>query len=56
MKCLNENDPDKFVHLIWYCISYNRFEDIKKESLIQLSQLYTQKELTIIVVCIYAVN
>ena len=55
-KCLIGNDPDKFVHLIWYCITANRFEEIEKSSLIQLSKLYTQKELPIIVVYTQAVN
>ena len=47
---LNKKNPDEFVHLIWYCITGTRFEKIEKESLIKLSELYTDNNLPIIVV------
>ena len=47
---LNKKNPDEFVHLIWYCITGTRFETIEKEALIELSKLYTDNNLPIIVV------
>ena len=53
---LNNNNPDQFVHLIWYCITGTRFEDIEKQSLIELAKLYTDNNLPIIVVYTHTVN
>ena len=53
---LNKNNPDEFVHLIWYCITGTRFEDIEKQSLIELAKLYTDNNLPIIVVYTQSVN
>ena len=47
---LEQKDPDKYVHLIWYCITGTRFEEIERKSLIELSKLYTDDNLPIIVV------
>jgi energy-coupling factor transporter ATP-binding protein EcfA2 len=43
-------DPDKYVHCIWYCITGSRFEDIERESLETLSNIYDYNKLPIIVV------
>ena len=53
---LNKNNPDEFVHLIWYCITGTRFEDIEKQCLIELAKLYTDNNLPIIVVYTQSVN
>ena len=47
---LNKNNPDEFVHLIWYCVTGTRFEDIEQNSLKELCKLYTDDNLPIIVV------
>ena len=44
------NDPDKYIHCIWYCMTGKRFEDIEKNCLIELSNLYDNSNLPIIVV------
>ena len=44
------NDPDKYIHCIWYCITGNRFEKVEKNCLIELSNLYDNSNLPIIVV------
>ena len=33
------NDPDKFIHCIWYCISGNRFEKSESESISELMSI-----------------
>ena len=53
---LNKKNPDEYVHLIWYCITGTRFEDIEKKALIELSKLYTDNNLPIIVVYTMAYN
>jgi len=53
---LNKNNPDEFIHLIWYCITGTRFEDIEKQCLIELAKLYTDNNLPIIVVYTQSVN
>ena len=53
---LEKNNPDEYVHLIWYCITGTRFEQIEKEALIQLSKLYTDNNLPVIVVYTMAWN
>ena len=53
---LEQKDPDEYVHLIWYCVTGTRFEDIEQKSLIELSKLYTDNNLPIIVVYTMATN
>lgn len=43
-------DPDQYVHCIWYCITGARFEDVERECLIELSKIYDDNTLPIIVV------
>ena len=50
------NDPDKFIHCIWYCISGARFEESETESLIELMQIYDDSTLPIIIVFTEAYN
>ena len=53
-KLINEasinNDPDKFIHCIWYCISGNRFEKSESESISELMSIYDDDTLPIIIV------
>ena len=53
-KLINEasinNDPDKFIHCIWYCISGDRFENSECESISELMGIYDDETLPIIIV------
>ena len=49
-------DPDKFVHCIWYCVTGTRLEDIEVKSLKRLAALYDNDKLPIIVVYTQALN
>ena len=44
------NDPDKFIHCIWYCVSGNRFEKSESESISELMGIYDDDTLPIIIV------
>jgi len=46
---IKENDPDKFIHCIWFCIKSNRFTDEEAENLMKCYDSYIEK-LPIIVV------
>ena len=48
-KLIKENDPDKFIHCIWYCIYSNRFIDEEVENLKKYYNSYIEK-LPIIIV------
>ena len=45
-----KNDPDKFIHCIWYCITGHRFEEVERDSLIKLMKIYHDETLPIIIV------
>ena len=53
-KLINEasinNDPDKFIHCIWYCVSGQRFEKSESESISELMSIYDDDTLPIIIV------
>jgi len=59
-KLINEasinNDPDKFIHCIWYCVTGERFEESERESLIELMKIYDDDTLPIIIVYTEAYN
>ena len=55
-KCIEEGDPDRFIHCIWYCVNGTRFEDIEAECLVKLSKLYNNDNLPIIVVYTKAIE
>ena len=46
---IKENDPDKFIHCIWYCICSNRFTEEEISNLKKCYDSYIEK-LPIIVV------
>jgi len=52
---LRTNNPDQFIHCIWYCTTDNRFEDIEVETLKKLAALYDNSTLPIIFVYTRAV-
>ena len=45
-----ENNPDKFIHCIWYCITGSRLQEVEKKFLEKISKIYTGSNLPIIVV------
>ena len=53
-KLINEasinNDPDKFIHCIWYCVSGYRFEKAESESISELMSIYDDDTLPIIII------
>ena len=53
---IEENDPDKFIHCIWYCWTGTRLEDSEFEVLKKLSEQYTLSKLPIIIVYTQATN
>ena len=44
------NNPDNFIHCIWYCVSEHRFELIERDFLIQFMKIYHDETLPIIIV------
>ena len=53
---IKENDPDKYIHSIWYCWCGTRLEDSEFELLKKLSEQYTLSKLPIIIVYTQATN
>ena len=45
-----KDDINNFIHCIWYCVTGVRFEDIERDSLIELMKLYDDETLPIIIV------
>ena len=50
-----KGNPDNFIHCIWYCITGTRFEDIEEKTLKELSAIYDDTNLPIIVVYTQAI-
>ena len=50
------NNPDKFIHCIWYCVTGERFEESERESLIKLMKIYDDDTLPIVIVYTEAYN
>ena len=50
------NDKNKFIDGIWYCINSSRFEDSEIKCLIELSNIYGNSGLPIIVVFTQSLN
>ena len=46
----NSGQPDNFIHCIWYCLSGHRFEEVERDSLIELMKIYHDETLPIIIV------
>ena len=43
------NNPDNFIHCIWYCVTQHRFEKIERDFLIELMKIYHDETLPIII-------
>ena len=46
----SQNNPDNFIHCIWYCLTAHRFEVIERNFLIDLMKIYHDENLPIIIV------
>ena len=44
-----ENNPDNFIHCIWYCVSEHRFETVERDCLIELMKIYHDETLPIVI-------
>lgn len=49
-KQINTNDPDKFIHCVWYCYTGTRLEGSEIEVLKIMSKQYTADKLPVIIV------
>ena len=47
---INTNDPDKFIHCVWYCYTGTRLEGSEIEVLEKMSKQYTSDVLPVIIV------
>ena len=46
----DKDNINNFIHCIWYCVTGVRFEDVERDSLIELMKLYDDETLPIIIV------
>ena len=53
---LRSENPDEFVHCIWYCIIGNRLEDIEIETLNKLANIYKANSIPVIMVYTQALS
>ena len=53
---ISTNDPDKFIHCIWYCWTGTRLEESEKKLFEKLSQEYSLKTIPIIIVYTNAIS
>ena len=49
-----ENNPDKFIHCIWYCVSGTRFEKDEENVINKLLDMYPDKNMPIIIIYLRA--
>ena len=54
-KQINDNNPDKYIHCIWYCWTETRLENVEFEIFKKLSEEYTLNKLPIVIVYTKAV-
>jgi len=54
-KLINDNNPDKYIHCIWYWWTETRLENVEFEILKKLSEEYTLNKLPIVIVYTKAV-
>ena len=52
----NSGNPDNFIHCIWYCLSGNRFEEVERDSIIELIKIYHDENLPIVIVYTQAIS
>jgi GTPase SAR1 family protein len=53
---LRRENPDEFVHCIWYCITGTRLEDIEIETLNKLASIYKTNSIPVIMVYTQALS
>ena len=53
---LESENPDSFIHCIWYCITGTRLEEIERDTLKELSKIYQSDSIPIIIVYTQAVS
>jgi septin family protein len=53
---LKSENPDLFIHCIWYCITGTRLEPIEVDTLEGLSRIYQSNSIPIIIVYIQAIS
>ena len=53
---IQNKDPDKYIHCIWYCWTGSRLEDVEIEILKKLSSHYSLSELPVIIVYTNAID
>ena len=53
---LDSENPDLFIHCIWYCITGTRLEPIERETLRELSRIYQSNSIPIIIVYTQALS
>ena len=53
---LDSENPDLFIHCIWYCITGTRLEQIEKDTLKELSKIYQSNSIPIIIVYTQALS
>ena len=49
-KNAENNNPDEYIHCIWYCINGSRFEEIEEYSIEELANVYDDSSLPIVIV------
>ena len=47
---LDSENPDLFIHCIWYCITGTRLEQVERDTLKELSKIYESNSIPIIIV------
>ena len=53
---LKSENPDLFIHCIWYCITGTRLEPIERDTLRELSKIYQSNSIPIIIVYTQALS
>ena len=53
---LESENPDLFIHCIWYCITGTRLEPIERDTLKELSKIYQSNSIPIIIVYTQALS
>lgn len=53
---LDSENPDLFIHCIWYCITGTRLETIERDTLRELSKIYQSNSIPIIIVYTQALS
>ena len=53
---ISKNDPDKFIHCIWYCFTGTRLEGSEIKVLEKMSEIYTNDKLPVIIVYTHSMS